>query len=220
MLLTQEEVIEQFKETHCDKYDYSLVQYLRNQDKVKIICSEHGVFEQQAIHHKSGSGCPKCNPTKKLTQEEVIKQFKETHGDKYDYSLMDYINTNTKVKIICKKHGTFEQYPSNHKKGAKCPKCERDKRKFKPNGKKTQEEVIKQFKETHGDKYDYSLVQYIRNKDKIEIICPDHGSFFQTPSLHKGGADCPACAKIKISEKKNVPITENNICGLTGLSKT
>lgn len=59
----------------------------------------------------------------KLTTSEVIKQFKETHKDKYDYSLVEYVNTNTKVKIICKEHGIFEQTPNNHKNKHGCPKC-------------------------------------------------------------------------------------------------
>ena len=202
MLLTQDKVIEQFKKAHGNKYDYSKVKYINNIAKVEIICPEHGIFEQQPNHHKFGAGCPMCDITKKLTQEEVIEQFKQIHQDKYDYSLVDYKNTNTKVKIICKKHGVFEQYPLNHKKGAKCPKCYLEHQKSNPNGLLTQEEVIEQFKQIHGNKYDYSKVKYIRNKDKIEIICPEHGSFFQRPANHKFGAGCPHCKKIEGIEKK------------------
>jgi hypothetical protein len=60
-MITEEKVIEQFKNKHKDSYDYSLVVYINNLTRVKIICKEHGMFEQTPQHHKRGSGCPKCS---------------------------------------------------------------------------------------------------------------------------------------------------------------
>jgi hypothetical protein len=109
--------IEDVKKVHSTKYDYSLVKYINNRTKVKIICPEHGIFEQRPYSHISGQGCPKCGGTFKFTINDFIIKSKEIHGNKYDYSLVDYINTHTKVKIICKKHGIFEQQPNSHLNG-------------------------------------------------------------------------------------------------------
>ena len=192
VILTTEEIINQFKEVHGDRYDYSLANYINSNTKVKIICYIHGEFKQVPSSHKSGKGCPKCGTEnmKKLqgySTEETIKQFKEVHGDRYEYSLVDCKNTKTPVKIICKKHGTFEQIPSSHKSGNNCPRC--------VGGVSiSQEKVIEQFKEVHGNKYDYSKVDYKSTHVKIKIICPEHGEFEQTPSSHKSGNGCSRCA--------------------------
>jgi len=128
---TTEEFIERAKEVHGNKYDYSLSEYGKNnRDKVKIICHEHGEFEQSPANHISHKNeCPICSRSKcgeyhKKTNEQFIEKAIEVHGDKYDYSLVDYINSKTKVKIICHEHGEFEQSPSSHiHQSAGCPIC-------------------------------------------------------------------------------------------------
>jgi hypothetical protein len=114
--------------------------------------------------------------------------------------LVDYVNFTTKVKIICPKHGQFEQIPSSHLQGAGCRKCaiERNSKKQRL----SQAEVINRAKETHGDKYDYSLVKYESFSTKIKIICPDHGIFEQTPANHLSGKrGCPSCKSESRGEK-------------------
>jgi len=128
---------------------------------------------------------------KKLTQEEVIKRFKEVHGNKYDYSKVLYKNTSTNVIIICLEHGEFLQKPREHLSKSGCQKC------FKKNLKISKNKLLEQFKIVHNNKYDYSKVQYFRSDEKIEIVCPKHGSFWQLPWSHKKGAGCPICANIK-----------------------
>ena len=127
----------------------------------------------------------------RMTTEEFIKKAKEIHGDKYDYSLVDYNNARTKVKIICPIHGVFEQEPRVHLINRGCKKCNH----FSPGGKSlTTEYFIKKAKEIHGDKYDYSLVEYKNSITKVKIICQIHGIFEQTPANHlfrKSG--CPKC---------------------------
>jgi hypothetical protein len=186
---TTEEVIEQFREVHGDKYDYSNVNYIGADTKVTIICPEHGEFKQPPSGHKRGADCPKCVGNVKLTTEEIIEQFREAHGDKYDYSKVNYIDGNTKVIIICPEHGEFEQLPNSHKQGKGCFKCV---------GKGlTTKEIIEQFREVHGDKYDYSKVEYIHSTTKVTIICPEHGEFEQRPCNHKQGNRCPSCTESK-----------------------
>ena len=204
---SKDKVIEDFKNTHGNKYDYSLVEYKNAHTKVKIICNEHGVFEQSPSKHKGGNNCPKCNKIGgvRLTTEEVIVQFRAMHGDKYDYSLVDYKNAHTKVKIICRvpKHGLFEQLPMSHKKGNNCPKCV-------GGVKVSQEEIIKRFKKTHGNKYDYSLVKYVDSQTKVKIICkiPGHGVFEQQPNNHVQGANCNKCVPQGIQKTQEETIRD------------
>lgn len=136
---------------------------------------------------------------KKLTAEEFIKRAKGVHGNKYDYSLANYINDSTKIKIICSEHGIFEQLPGNHIRNKQgCPVCS-GKKKY------SLEDFIKKAKETHGDnKYDYSKVNYVNNKTKIEIICPEHGPFFQIPKTHLSGSNCPKCSQKDAGLKRRI----------------
>ena len=118
-------LIERFQKIHNSKYDYSLVEYIDSNTNVKIICPEHGIFEQDPMAHARGRNCPKCTGpgTNKYTQTEIISKFVEIHSNKYNYIMVEYINYDTKVKIICLKHGIFEQKPCNHIRGNGCPKC-------------------------------------------------------------------------------------------------
>ncbi len=111
-----------------DKYDYSLVNYTNSTNKVKIICPEHGIFEQAPASHIRGKGCKLCGieNTKnklKLDKKLFIDKSILIHSNKYDYSLVEYINSHSKVKIICPEHGMFEQLPYDHINMHGCNKC-------------------------------------------------------------------------------------------------
>lgn len=183
---TVNQVFKKFKDIHQDRYDYSLVNYVNIDSKIKIICSTHGVFEQTPWNHLQGNGCPKCIGRHK-TKEEIIKAFTGVHGYKYDYSLVEYKFMMSKVKIICRVHGVFEQTPQKHIKGNGCARCS-------GTYLLTTEEIIEQFKNIHGSKYDYSLVDYVNIHSRVKIICPEHGVFRQTAGSHKAGNGCPKCA--------------------------
>lgn len=125
---TQEQFIENASKKHNNRYDYSLVEYKNANIKVKIICSKHGVFEQQPNNHSFGQGCIECmmdNVRKARTSntQEFIEKAKTIHGDRYDYSISDYIKANQKLIIICKKHNEFLQTPNSHLQGSGCPLC-------------------------------------------------------------------------------------------------
>ena len=184
--LTTEEFIEKAREIHGDKYNYSKVVYKSNKIKVCIICPKHGEFWQKPNDHLNGRGCPSCSGLKKLSLEEFIRRAKEVHGDKYDYSKVNYINSNTKVCIICLEHGEFWQNPHDHLNGNGCPKCI-------STFKLTTKEFIRRAKDVHGDKYDYSKTKYVNKRTKICIICPEHGEFWQLPSSHLTGSGCSKC---------------------------
>lgn len=195
-MLTTEEFIRRAREMHGDKYDYSKSVYSGSSNKVTITCLVHGEFEQLPLHHTKGNGCPLCAKESLLSDTSTfITRATQVHGGKYDYSKTNYSKSNEKVEIICPIHGVFTQLASNHLSGQGCPKCGRD------DGAKarllSREEFITKSKEIHGEKYDYSKVDYKGGATKVCIICPIHGEFWQWPTAHMQGHGCPDCSREK-----------------------
>ena len=204
--LTKDEFIKKAKEIHKGKYNYSKVDYVNNKTKVCIICPIHGEFWQTPHRHMEGDGCVKCSGLKKLTTDEFINESIKIHGNKYNYSNVKYINNRTKVCIICPIHGEFWQSPKAHLKGNNCPKCSHQ------SYKNTKEEFIKKAQKIHGDKYDYSKVEYVNNHTPICIICPEHGEFWQTPNAHLSGKNgCPICFESHLEKEVDLLLNNNNI---------
>lgn len=131
-----------------------------------------------------------------MTTEEFVARARDVHGDRYDYSKAEYVNLKTPVCIICKKHGEFLQKPNGHLLGRGCQQC--------GDNRLTTEEFVARAREVHGDRYDYSKVEYINLVTKVTIICPEHGEFTQKPSVHLDGCGCPNCANIKKEYKFNL----------------
>ena len=148
-------------------------------------------FGKKPNDHLGGHGCPKCSGKYAPTTEEWIASARKVHDNKYDYSKVKYINANTKVCIICPKHGEFWQTPSSHLKGCGCPKCSADN--LRERYTSTKEEFIEKAHEVHKEKYDYSKVKYVNCETKVCIICPEHGEFWQKPVSHTQGCGCPKC---------------------------
>lgn len=126
--VTFEEFLERAKNIHGDKYCYKNSIFTGTNNKININCPIHGEFEQIVHSHLSGNGCSKCgfekiHNGKRLNNDDFILKSRLKHGDKYDYSKVDYIDNVTKVKIICPIHGEFEQKPQHHKRGSECKKC-------------------------------------------------------------------------------------------------
>ena len=201
---TTEQFIKEANTIHSNKYNYSKVIYTNAHTKVCIICPEHGEFWQTPDNHLHGKGCPKCkfdaltNKNRKSKKQFII-DAKLIHDNKYDYSKVKYVNTNTKVCIICPEHGEFWQTPANHLKNHGCPQCAFEKNKDVNRG--NLGSFIKNAKKVHGNKYDYSKVEYINNRTKICIICHKHGEFWQTPHSHLCGCGCPNCQQSKLENK-------------------
>ncbi len=131
--LTTEEFISRARRVHGNKYDYATVEYSGTFTPVKIICREHGEFEQKPNKHLSGYGCQTCgrlaaNNARRLNTEQFIAKAKRVHGDKYDYSLVRYQTGELPVKIVCPAHGEFEQRPYHHLADHGCRKCAVDRR--------------------------------------------------------------------------------------------
>ena len=115
-------------EKHGNTYGYSKVAYNTNNTKVSLLCSKHGEFLQVPASHLSGAGCPICGGTSKHSREDFIAKASKVHNNIYDYSQVEYVNAHSKVRILCRDHGPFEQTPDNHLrggrgKGTKCPIC-------------------------------------------------------------------------------------------------
>jgi hypothetical protein len=190
---TTEEIIELIKNVQGDSYDYSKVKFVNNQTPIILICPVHGEFEIKINNILfQSSGCGKC-AGKGLSSEDWVQKFKDVHGDKFTYENFKYKKSIEDVTINCKKHGVFSVSPLNHlqNKNGGCTKCLSEEQTLRQS--RTTEEVIKQAKETHGDKYDYSLVNFVRAHDKVKIICPKHGIFEQSMHSHISGAGCIVC---------------------------
>lgn len=132
--------------------------------------------------------------SKKYTTEEFIEKSKIVHGDKYNYSKVEYINSTHKVCIICPEHGEFWQQPQNHIQGQNCPICGRLIANSKTS--KSKQDFIDEANKVHKNKYTYDKVNYINTDTKIIITCPKHGDFLETPYLHLKGHGCKKCSNV------------------------
>lgn len=208
----REDFIKKSNIIHNNLYDYSLVEYVNNKTKVKIICKYHGVFEQRPDNHINGQHCPICGNSIKDNKlrwntDKFIKKSNLIHNYLYDYSLVEYTSSKEKVSIICNKHGKFKQSPTQHILGQGCNSCaiilNTDK------SRSNTSEIVSRFNLVHNNKYDYSLVNYIDAKTKVVIICKKHGQFEQIPHNHLVGQHCPKCS-ISKGVEKICKILDNN----------
>lgn len=216
---------------HGSKYNYQLVEYKHSQEDVYITCRDHGSFRQQPSNHLNGSGCPKCSGVRgndydlyltklvcdkhsetfysnskcKICIEEkelndsksFIEKAIEIHGHRYDYSSTIFVSRLEDVSVICYRHGEFLQKAYSHLDGKNCLKCSIEDRGLGFKG------FLEKSKIKHGDRYDYSLVKYSHILTPVEIVCTSHGSFWQKPSVHFNGSNCPKCSIEIRSEKQH-----------------
>lgn len=195
--------IEKANIKHNSKFDYSLTEVTSYKSNVTIICPTHGGFEQRPDTHLSSKyGCPTCKikgiaeQNKLNASARFITRAREVHGDTYDYSSFQYSNSKTKSPIICPAHGEFYQTPNSHLAGKGCTYC-------RPNEKLTTLEFISRAILMHGDRYDYDSTEYTNIREKVTIICPEHGSFSQSAHIHLHNHGCPQCATSGF--KKDLP---------------
>ena len=211
--------IEKAKTIHGDKYDYSKVEYKSIKEKVCIICPKHGEFWQTPDNHiNQKSGCPKCGREyeaslqlkKRSTTEEFIAKSKAIFGDKYTYEKTNYVTAKIPVTITCPKHGDFLVNPHYHlTRFCGCKQCKIEAiTKFNTS---TTEEFIKKAKLIHGDRYNYSKVEYKDAHTPVCIICPEHGEFWQSPNKHLNGHNCPKCRRSRGEEMVDIILSDLKI---------
>jgi hypothetical protein len=207
-----ETFIDAARAMHGDKYFYDKVNYEQSRKHVVITCKLHGNFIQAPHKHLIGQGCPKCKKSAHKNANYFLEKSKEIHGDIYDYSKVVFSRMFDRVEIICKIHGSFWQFPSNHinhKMG--CGKCATESTRL------SLSDFINRSNIIHNNFYDYSKSVYINCATKLEIICPKHGSFWQTPGSHLiCGADCSWCVGKNSQKEKqwldylDIPIQYRN----------
>ena len=207
--LTNEEFLKRCKEWGKNLI-YDKTVYKSYEDKVIVTCPIHGDFEIGARLLLHGYGCKKCGiknkpQCQKKSNEQFLKELKEIHDDRYT-PLEAYDGVNTKIKIKCNKCGkVFTDSPHmliGKKRG--CPYC---------NGgvRLTTQVFIERAKKVHGNKYDYSKVNYINSITPITIICPKHGEFQQKSSEHLINHGCQKCAESRLEEEIRILLEENKI---------
>ena len=188
-----------------------LSEYNGNKNYITVRCKIDGnIWKTKPNWLKRGSRCLVCyhklnGEIRRNTLEYFISKANEIHGDRYDYSKVEYVNNKTKVCIICPEHGEFWQTPEKHiNSGHGCTYCFTSFR-------KTKEQFIEESRKIHGDKYDYSKVEYSNNRTKVCIICPEHGEFWQAPDRHIRGNGCPKCNYSSLERKVEQYLRENDI---------
>lgn len=214
---TKEEFIEDAEKIYGKKYDYSKVDYVNTNTPVIIKCLRHNYeFTKTPENFLHGYGCPICGRENLkyksiMSTEDFIKRARKIHGDKYDYSKVDmyHRDANGKVCIICPDHGAFWVLPSAHLQGERCPKCyqERFDKEILGNN------FIKKARKIHGDRFDYSQVEYVDANTPVKIICHEkdkfgneYGEFFTTPHnhLHSAFGGCKKLRYSKIAKKRTL----------------
>jgi len=208
----QELFISEAMEKHKDEngnpiYDYLFVEYKSCHEKVIIMCKTHGRFVQSPSDHLSGRGCNECGMINRafkqtFTQEEFIERATEVHGDNYDYTDVKYINSQTKIIIKCNTcNFVFEQQPNSHLRGSGCDKCAHSIN--HENQKLSRDEIIERATKVHGDKFDYSNMNYINSHTPINIKCNNCNNNFQQLYCNhiRQNKGCPFC-DCRITEKK------------------
>jgi Zn finger protein HypA/HybF involved in hydrogenase expression len=195
-----EKFIKKANTRHGNKYDYSKVEYINSKSKVTIICPEHGEFYQPPGKHVFGWGCKKCGINKRAkfrtkNTTTFIEEANKVHNFKFDYSEVKYINGKKKVNIKCKKGHEFEQTPNSHLRGIGCPICKGNKIRI------TQNEFIERLLNVHHDLYDFSKVQYKTFREKVNVVCKEHGDFKIKAASLLEGQGCPKCKYWKSESK-------------------
>lgn len=187
--LTNEEFLLRAISKHGDKYDYSKVEYVNMKTKINLICINNHSFHISPDNLLRDRGCPYCIGRFDLVTnlEKFIEKSNLIHNNKFNYDKFEWINTMTPGIITCSEHGDFSQTPNTHLSGCGCKECyysslRSNLNKFKLSAKRI-----------HGDFYDYSKVNYIKSNSNVIIICPKHGEFCQSASVHLSGSGCKKC---------------------------
>lgn len=180
-----------------------------SKSKVPLWCTVHGqFFVQQVANHMNGQGCPDCGGrvrSEKRRKADPLPDFARVHGDRYDYSRVDYINNKTPITIVCHEHGAFEQKPNAHLTGHGCPTCWDARRKASGKARTVvfAESFASRAHEVHGDRYEI-LTTPEHSHDVVAFKCEAHGPFLQKAYSHLQGVGCPVCGRVVSQQQRNV----------------
>lgn len=210
---TFEDAVAKSVEVHGNLYTYQSISYGSEKSKADIhyVCAEHGDVQQQLSNHLAGYGCKACGYTKRLISEEDryqqhIEKAKVIHEGKYAYEGFVGESREAKLIIRCPSHGVFTQRFINHvnlRQG--CAACGIEKNRL--SALIDRDSYVEKFSKIHNNKYTYGeLIQKVGSNTKIEVICPEHGKYISTTSLHLSGSGCQKCGFHKIKEGKRKPL--------------
>jgi hypothetical protein len=206
--LTTEEFIKRAVAVHGDLYNYDEVIYINSSEKVSVLCLKHDqIFRIKPHNLLNKIGCPKCvnenrGKSKVKSKEIFVEQAIKIHHDAYDYSLVNYINTKTKISIRCIRHDSiFQQTPQSHLNKNGCPICGREG--TAAYQRSNTKDFTEKLKNLYGEKYDYSRIDYLGNRIKIWLKCNIHDEWNKViPSVVlNGSGGCPKCS-IEIKSRK------------------
>lgn len=192
-VISDEEAALRIQEALGDVYDLSQVEYVNSTTNITIICPKHGEVKKLLRAYMKGIGCTQCHVKCRIDTSVVLERFRKAHGDKYDYSEVEYTHNAKRVSIRCAQHGSFLQSPSIHWKGSGCPRCAKEQASSYT---LTTDEIIKKFTVVHSTRYDYSQTVYVHSTVPLDIICTRHGVFRQTPNNHLRGSGCARCTEV------------------------
>lgn len=220
--MKSQDYVKLFHEVHNNKYQYMVPNdvELVSQDKISIVCPEHGEFTQILSNHKRGAGCKECGKilkgkNKRIKFEHFLAQANEIHNHKYDYSKTKFTYNSDKIIVICPEHGEFNIGVAIHytKRGQGCPKCSYDERSKQRRSsieyiESKIPDIIKQY-------YTYDLTQYVNSRSYIPVNCLTHQTSYTqlVNSFIKGSIGCNKCnttsmGELKIAkwlQEKNIP---------------
>lgn len=199
--MKQEEFQRRLEYLHSTKWTLESY-YTGLNDSLRFNCGLHGNFETTPRRVLKGTGCPFCfRMKKKITRKSHMKTFedfvaraKECHGDRYTY--VDFESASKPTNVICHRHGSFLIVPGQHVDGRNCPKCH-------PHRLSGRDSFVKRANSKYLGKYSYA--GWAGSEALIDICCPEHGVFRQTPAAHLQGLECPKC---------NETTLENHVCDL------
>lgn len=196
----KEQFVQKAALKHNYKYDYKLVEYKNSKEKVQIICPTHGEFWQTPSNHLYGFGCMGCCVSdradrRRLSLEEFLKRAKEQHGDRYDYSEVEYNNRDSKITVVCPEHGPFKVRLAGHLGGVGCTLCDYLAGKNNGSTQITTEQFVEKARSVHGDLYSYENTVYNKSTNKVVVTCSIHGDFEQFPNNHLRGMKCLKCVR-------------------------
>lgn len=214
MKSNKELFIEKARIVHGNKYDYSKVEYVNSLTKVCIICPKHGEFWQPPKNHLNGYGCQLCAQEQRVeknrgSKEGFISRAIEIFGDTYDYSRVEYVNSDTPVCIVCRKHGEFWQTPTRHLNSKGCPQCTEERR--GSDKRYTTEKFVSISRALYGEKFGYDKTVYKNSRTPVIVTCPVHGDVEMLPSYHIHVNGCPRCASDLLKDRRETAKEEQRI---------
>lgn len=171
----QEAGIQRLREANADRYDYTRAVYSGAQGQLIVTCRVHGHFKISAAGHLRGQGCRECRAIEETSAR--VARFRRIHGDRFDYSRVQ--GGGRLVEIVCRLHGSFHQRPDAHRASEHpCPTCRAEAATL------DSKDWIARFTERHGNRFDYSTVDYRGSGHEITILCPVHGAISMRPDAH------------------------------------